>query len=67
MSAKCMLDSGSMHSFVYSCIVQLMEAQPSQGAVLTATVTNGSKVICNDVCMLDLTFTVEVGDCQVMV
>ena len=49
MSAKCMLDSGSTHSFVHPRIVQSMEAQLSEGAVLTVTVDNGSKVLCNDV------------------
>ena len=44
-----------------------MEAQPSEGAVLTVTVANGSKALCHDVHMLDLTFMVERGDCQVTV
>ena len=35
--------------------------------MLTVTVANGSKVLCNDVRMLDLTFTVEGGDRQVKV
>ena len=64
---NCMLDSGAMHSFVHPRIVQLMEAQPSEGAVLTVTVANGTKVLCNDVCMLNLTFMAEVGDRQVTV
>ena len=55
------------HSFVHPLIVQLMEAQPSEGAVLTVTVANGTKVLCNDVCTLNLTFTVEGGDRQVTV
>ena len=62
-----MLDSGAMHSFVHPRIVKMMEAQPSEGAVLTVTVANGSKPLCNDVRSLDLTFTAEGGDCQVTV
>ena len=57
-----MLDSGATHSFAYPHIVQSMEAQPSEGAVLTVTVANGSKVLHNDVRLLDLTFMVEGGD-----
>ena len=56
-----------MHSFVHPRIVQTMEAQPSEGAVLTVAVANGSKVLCNDVHLLNLTFTVEGGDRQVTV
>ena len=67
MSVNCMLDSGAMHSFVHPRIVQMMEAQPSEGAVLTVTVANGSKVLCNDVRTLDLMFTAEGGDRQVTV
>ena len=67
MLVKCMLDSGAMHSFVHPRIVQTTEAQPLEGAVLTVTVANGSKLLCKDVRMLDLTFTVEGGDCQVTV
>ena len=59
VSVNCMLDSGAMHSFVHPGIVQTTEAQPSKGAVLPVTVANGSKVLCNDVRLLDLTFTVE--------
>ena len=44
-----------------------MEAQLSEGAVLTVTVVNGTKVLCNDVRVLNLTFTVEGGDRQVTV
>ena len=62
-----MLDSGAMHSFVHPHVVQLTEAQSSEGAVLTVTVANGSKPLCEDVRMLDLMFTVEGGDCQVTV
>ena len=62
-----MLDSGASHSFLYPCIVQSTEVQPSEGAVLTATVANGSKLLYNDVRALDLTFTVEGGDHQVIV
>ena len=67
VSAKCMLDSSAMHSFVHPHIVQLTEAQPSKGAALTVIVANGSKVLCKDVCILELTFTVEGEDHQVMV
>ena len=62
-----MLDSGATHSFVHPRIVQSMEAQPSEGAVLTVTVANGSKALCKDVHLLDLTFTAERGDRQVTV
>ena len=62
-----MLDSGAMHSFVNPRIVQTTEAQPSEGAVLTVTVANGTKVLCNDVHTLNLMFTVAGGDRQVTV
>ena len=67
MSVKYMLDSGAMHRFVHPRIVQTTEAQPSEGAVLTVTVANGTKVLCNDVCTLNLMFTVAGGDHQVTV
>ena len=67
VSVNCMLDSGATHSFVHPRIVQRTEAQPSEGAVLTVTVANGSKLLCNDVRSLDLTFMVEDGDRQVTV
>ena len=67
MSVNCMLDSGATHRFVHPRILQPMEAQPSEGAVLTVTVANGSKVLCNDVRLLDLTFKAEGGDRQVTV
>ena len=67
MLVNCMLDSGATHSFVHPRIVQTTEAQPLEGAVLTVTVENGSKVLCNDVRMLNLMFTVEGGDRQVTV
>ena len=57
MLVKCMLDSGATQSFVYPRIVQSMEAQPSEGAVLAVTVANHTKVLCKDVCTLDLQFT----------
>ena len=50
---NCMLDSGATHSFVHPRIVQMTEAQPSEGAVLTVTVANGSKLLCHDVRTLD--------------
>ena len=62
-----MLDSGAMHSFVHPRIVQLTEAQPSEGAVLTVTAANGTQVLCKDLCTLDLQFTAEGGDRQVIV
>ena len=62
-----MLDSGATHSFVHPRIVQTTEAQPSEGAVLTVTVANGTKVLCHDVRTLELTFTAEGGDRQVTV
>ena len=64
---KCMLDSGATHSFVHPCIVQSTEAQLSEGAVLTVTVEYGTKALCKDVYLLDLTFTVEGRDRQVTV
>ena len=67
MSVNCMLDSCAKYSFVHPHVVQLMEAQPSEGAVLTVTVANGSKALCHDVHRLDLMFTVEGGDRQVTV
>ena len=67
MLVNCMLNSSAAHSFVHPCIVQTKEAQPSEGAVLTVTVSNGSKVLCNDVRLLDLTFTAEGEDRQVTV
>ena len=57
MSVNCMLYSGATHSFVHTRIVQSMEAQPSEGDVLTITVANGTKVLCKYVCTLDLQFT----------
>ena len=67
VSVYCMLDSGATHSFVHPRIVQPTEAQPSEGAVLTVTVANGSKVLCNDVRLLEMMFTAEGGDRQVTV
>ena len=48
MSVNCMLDSGATHSFVHPRIVQMTESQPSEGGVLTVTVANGSKTLCED-------------------
>ena len=62
-----MLDSGATHNFVHPRIVQTIEVQPSEGAVLTVTVANGSKALCYDVHTLDLTFMAEEGDRQVTV
>ena len=59
VSVNCMLDSGATHSFVHPRIVQTMEVQLSEGAVLTVTMANGSKVLSDDVHTLDLMFTVE--------
>ena len=62
-----MLDSSATQSFVHPRIVQLTEVQPSQGAVLTVTVINSSKILCTDVHMLALRFTVEGEEHQVTV
>ena len=62
-----MLDSGATHSFVHPRIIQTTETQPSEGAVLTVTVANGTKALCKDVRTLNLTFTAEGGDRQVTV
>ena len=67
MSVNRMSDSGATHSFVHPRIVQTTEAQPSECAVLTVTEANGSKLLYNDVRLLDLMFTVEGGDRQVTV
>ena len=67
MSVNCILDSGAKHSFVPPHIVQTMAAQLSEGAVLTVTVANSTKVLYKDVRTLDLMFTVEGGDRQVSV
>ena len=67
VSVNCMLDSGATHSFVHPRVVQTTEAQPSEGAVLTVTVANGTKVLCKDVRECSLTFTAEGGDRQVTV
>ena len=67
MSVNCILDSGATHSSVHPRVVQSTEVQPSEGAVLTVTVENGSKALCKDVHLLDLTFTAEGGDHQVTV
>ena len=39
----------------------------TEGAVLTVTMANGSKALCEDVHSLDLMFTAEGGDCQATV
>ena len=67
MLVNCMLDSGAMHSFVHPRIVQTTEVQPSEGAVLTVTMANGSKALYKDVSSLDLIFMAEGGDRQVTV
>ena len=54
MSVNCMLDSGATHSFVHPRIVQTTEAEPSEGAMLTVTVANSSKLLCNNVSSLIL-------------
>ena len=64
---SCMLESVAMHSFVHTLIIQSLEPQLLQGAVLTVKVANGCKLLYNDVCMLDLTFMAEGGDRQVTV
>ena len=40
-----MLDSGTMHSFMHPRVVKSMGVEPSQGAALTITVTNGNQVM----------------------
>ena len=67
VSVQCKLDSGATHSFEHPRIVQSTEAQLSEGTVLTVIVSNGSKALCKDVHLLDLTFTAEGGDRQVTV
>ena len=62
-----MLDSGATHSFVHPHIVKSTEEQPSEVTVLTVTVANGSKALCNDVHILDLMLVAEGGDRQVTV
>ena len=62
-----MLDSGAMHSFVHPRVVKSMGVEPLQGVMLTLTVANGNQVLCCDVVELDLTFSAEGGDCQVVV
>ena len=62
-----MLARGATHSFVHPRIVQSMEQQLSEGAVLTVTVENGSQALCKDVHTLDLQYTAEGGDRQVTV
>ena len=58
-----MLDSDTMHSFVYPRVVKLKNVKLCQGAVLTVSVTGDHKVLRNDVFKLDLTFLVEGGNC----
>ena len=58
MLVNCMLDSGATQSFIHPRIAQPMEAQLLEGAVVTVTVANDTKVLCKDVHMLELTFTV---------
>ena len=61
-----MLDSGTMHNFVHPRVVKLMDVEPSQGAALTVTMANGNQVLCHDVVELDLTFSVNGSDHQVV-
>ena len=44
-----MSSSGALHSFVHPSVVKSMGVEPSQGAALTVTVTNGNQVLCHDV------------------
>ena len=67
VSVNCILDSGAAHSFVHPRIVQTTEAQLSEGAVLTVTVTNGTKVLCKNVHTLDLKSKAEGRDRQVTI
>ena len=61
MLVNCMLDSSATHSFVHPRIVQSMETQLSQAAVLTVALENDSKVFFNDASKLDLKITAEGG------
>ena len=61
-----MLDSGTMHSFVDPRVIKLMGVEPLQGTALTVTVANGYQVLCRDIVELDLTFSAEGGDRQVV-
>ena len=62
-----MLDSGAMHSFVHPRVVKSMGVALLQGAALTVTMANGNQVLCQDIVELDLTFSAESGDRQVVV
>ena len=62
-----MLDSGATHSFVHPRIVQSTEVQPSKGAVLTLTVANGNKLLCQDVRTLVLMLMAKGEDRQATV
>ena len=47
-----------MHSFVHQCMASAMQATTLKGArVLTVTVMNGTKVVCDDVADVGLTFS----------
>ena len=68
-----MLDSNTIHSFVHPRVVKLMGVEPTQGAALTVAVANGNQVLHHDIGLswiiikLDLSFSVEGGDRQVIV
>ena len=61
-----MLDIGATHSLVYPRVVKSMGVKPSQGAVLTVTIANGNQVLSHDIVELNLIFSVEGRDCQVV-
>ena len=62
-----MLDSGTTDSFMHPRVLKSMGVEPSQGTALAVTVANGNQMLCHNVLELDLTFSVEGGDHQVVV
>ena len=58
---SCILDSGSMHSFVHPRVVEKTSAATSKGQKLTVTIANGSTSISDDVLEVGLVFTAQ-GD-----
>ena len=61
VEVSCMLDSGTMHSFVHPRVVEKTSAAMCKGQKLTVTVGNGSTLISDDVLEVGLIFTVQ-GD-----
>ena len=62
-----MLDSSTTHSFVHPRVVKTMGVEPSQGAALTVTVAYRNQVLYGHIIELDLIFSFEGGDRQVVV